>query len=282
MAGVYRSDEGRERLQAWCADRLAAWPVPHGRTTLETTTGPTHLLVTGEGPRTFVLLPGTHFNAATSLRVVAELRAHGRVVVPDLPGQPGLSTAERPGPERMAAYGRWVDEVVARVREDGAGQLVLVGHSLGAAVALCATPGVVDRLVLVDPAGFVPARVSPAVLAVTLRWLVRPSPRSAAALAGRMSGPGHAPRPELVEWLALVARHVHAAGAPGPLPREVTDRWRGVPRVVVAGAHDCFFRPEALAAAVADRLGEDLVVLDDLGHLGPEEDPSRLAALVAG
>ncbi|MGY1770752.1 alpha/beta fold hydrolase [Blastococcus sp. SYSU D00813] len=284
MGSVYRSAAGRDILRAWCAARLQAAAPPHERVEIPTAAGATSVLVTGSGPQTFVYLPGTHFNAATSLEVVAALARRGRVVLPDLPGQPGLSTGERPGPDRMAAYGRWAGEVLAWARaQPSPGRLVLVGHSLGAAVALAAPPEGVDRLVLLDPAGIVPARVSPAVLGVTLHWLTRPSPRTARALAARMSGPGHDPRPETVEWLALVGRHVRAAGAPGPLPHAVTDAWREVPQRIAVGAHDCFFAPRRLAAALRGRPGGDpLVVLPGLGHLTTEEDPEGVAALVAG
>ena len=59
------------------------------------------------------------------------------MVALDLPGQPGLSAADSPGKDRITIYGHWLDGVLATLDD---GPFVLVGHSLGAAVVLAATP----------------------------------------------------------------------------------------------------------------------------------------------
>ena len=169
-SSVYRNRGGEVAIRNWCRRRLDRWTAPHERLEIDTDLGRTHLVVAGTGDEGTVLyLPGTNFNAATSLLLAGELAARARVVIADLPGQPGLSSGARPTGPRIAAYGSWAGEVVDEVRRSfGAGPLLLVGHSLGAAVALAAPTAGVAALVLIDPAGLVRVRVSPAVLLSTL------------------------------------------------------------------------------------------------------------------
>src|SRR3712207_7813326 len=58
------------------------------------------------------------------------------------------------------------------------------------------------------------------------------------ALLRVMSGPGHVPAQDQVTWLTMVARDARTTGAPGPVPRQLTERWRGVRSRVVAGSEE--------------------------------------------
>src|SRR5688500_7727550 len=97
---LYRSPADAARIQGWCRERLDAWPVRHDNKFLGTSLGHTHLTWAGAAHAALcVYLPGTNFNAATSTTVLTSLAARWRVVCVDLPGQPGLSGAERPADE---------------------------------------------------------------------------------------------------------------------------------------------------------------------------------------
>ncbi len=275
MADLYRAPAGREAIRAWCTARLDAWAVPHERRTVPTQLGETSLVTAGEGPATVLYLPGTNFNAASSLTLVDMLATRLRVVVADLPGQPGLSAGRRPG-DRLA-YGAWIAEIVAAVAGD---RLVLAGHSLGAAAALTADPAGVHGLLLLDPAGLIRLRVRPGTLLATLPWLARPTPARSARLLAEMHARSCAPSPEHVEWMTLVARHVRTSLAPSPLPRALLDRWRDTPRAVLVGEQDCFLPARPLATATRARLGVDLDVVTRAGHLLPEDQPQRVVDAV--
>ncbi len=95
MQRIYRARAGQQVIAQWCQDQLDAWQLPHTRQMMAVRGVPTHVITAGEADRTVVFVPGTNFNAATCLPLAAELAAHSRVVVADLPGQPGLSSAER-------------------------------------------------------------------------------------------------------------------------------------------------------------------------------------------
>jgi pimeloyl-ACP methyl ester carboxylesterase len=279
MGSRYRSDEGQDLVRTWCLRRLDDWGREHTRLLEHTSSGEAHLVVAGDGPATVLLLPGTNFGAATSLPLVTSLERDVRVVVADLPGQPGLSDGNLPDGDRSAAYGVWAGDIVGRLHDSDVvtGPLVVVGHSLGAAVALSAPPAGVDGLVLVDPAGLMRLRVPTAVLRSTLPWILRPTPDRSRALLRHLTAPGREPPEELVDWMTLVARHSRPVGAPGPLPSPVLARWRGTPTLVLSGEHDCFLPPDRLTRAVRGGLGTDLVVLPGTGHLSVDDDPDLIA-----
>src|SRR4051812_31824888 len=106
QSSVYRSRGGERVVRRWCERTLESWATPHERPKIDSSLARTHLVVAGGGQEeTILYLPGTNFNAATSLAFAGELAAHARVVVVDLPGQPGLSSGVRPTGPGMDAYG---------------------------------------------------------------------------------------------------------------------------------------------------------------------------------
>lgn len=276
MAQLYRSRELESTVRRWCSERLGAWALPHSRDVLETSLGETHLTWAGAGRHTCLYLPGTNFNAATSTALLTILAGHCQVVCADLPGQPGLSSAERPEDETRA-YAGWVTEVLAAVapRAPGppTGRTVLVGHSRGAAVALSAPPAAVDSLILLSPAGLAKVRLTATLLARTLPWLLRPTDTRSAALVALMSGEPDAAHPQVVEWMTLVARATRTTGAPGPLPAATLARWRGKRVRVLTGAGDVFFPPSTLQGPVRRHLGIDVDVVPGAGHLLVDQRP---------
>lgn len=278
VVDLYRSAAGEATLRAWCRDRLAHWDVPHEASIIDTALGPTHLTSAGSGPDVCVYLPGTNFNAATSTGVLAALGASGQVVCADLPGQPGLSAAGRPRDE-VSAYGTWVREVVAHVRETtGATRLLLVGHSRGAAVALGADATAVEGLLLLSPAGLAGVRMTPAVVGRSLTWLVRPTHDRTRRLVALMAGADDDRGLEHVtEWLTLAARSTRTTGAPGPLPSGHLEQWRDRPVGLLTGARDVFFPPSRLAGPARRRLGHDVEQVPGAGHLLADQRPDLVA-----
>jgi pimeloyl-ACP methyl ester carboxylesterase len=279
MAHLYRTAAGQREVQSWCHDRLDAWDVAHETRLIETEDGPIHVVEAGAGPTTVIYLPGTNFNAATSLILLEELATRCTVRCVDLPGQPGLSAAQRPSEDPLVTRA-WLSPLLAALRPAGSSRLILAGHSRGAAVALSAFPKEVDSLALISPAGLIKANASWPVLRTALPWMLRPRLSRSAALLRLMSAPGRALHPESVEWLTLVALHCRTTGAPKSLPPEFLRPWRGRSVAVTVGAHDCFFPPRKLAVAAQDRLDARLIVMDGVGHLTVEEEPAAIADLI--
>jgi len=256
---IYRSTAGREAVRRWCADRLAAWPVPHERRTVMAQGARTHIVAAGEGATTVVFVAGTNFNATTSLPLATALVAEGhRVLLMDMPGQPGLSTGERAlSGGRLTWHGSWLDAVLAELAAE---RLVVMGHSFGAAIVLSSRSPRIERHVLLSPGGLTRLRLTPQVLAASTGWFLRRTPHYSARLLTAMLAPGHRPGAELVDWMTLVARHVRSSRAPEsvtlPVPR--------IPRLAISGEHDVFLPPRRLGPTVRRALGVELEVLPDV------------------
>lgn len=273
---IYRSPAGREVIADWCLGRLAAWPVEHQRRTVTVLGAATHVVTAGSGDRLVMVVPGTNFSAAACLPLAGALAERFRVVVPDLPGQPGLSTGMRPGTRnRLAWYGRWLTALIDTIAD---GPVTLVGHSLGAAIAMCSDSAAVDRQVLLSPGGLTRLRVTPGVLFASTAWVLGRRPAASARMLRTMCAPGGEPRTDLVEWMTLIARHVRSSADPGGTEVAATQ----VERVVAVGAQDVFLPVRPLAERVRRELGTDVRVVPSAGHLLIEEKPHVVAAMVAG
>ncbi|MDJ0466646.1 alpha/beta fold hydrolase [Streptomyces sp. H27-C3] len=283
MASVYRSDNARLRVRAWCIQQLEAGGIGHVRHEMMTSAGRTSVVVAGPSPATgapsVVLLPGTNMNAAMSLAVISALSADWHTVVLDVPGQPGLSSGDRPCRARMAWYGNWLNQALEQAVP---GAAVVVGHSLGGAIALAgSTPRITGR-VLVSSAGLARLRVSPSLVAASVPWLMRPSRPRAERLLQHMVAPGRPVPGGMVTWMDLVATCCRSSLAPGPLPAAILKERRSIPSVVATGRHDTFLPPHVLGPAARRALGAEVKVVDGAGHLLLEERPDAVAALVQG
>lgn len=263
-------------MVGWCIEQLDGWPVAHDRRVITAHGARTHVVTAGSGEATVLVVPGTNFGAAAYLQLGAALATHRRVVLVDLPGQPGLSSGERvPGAGRLDWYGRWLGELVEQTMN---GPVTVVGHSLGAAIALSSDSPLVQRQILVSPGGLTRLRITPAVLLASVAWVLRRRTASSTRLLRLMYSTGHSPRPELVEWMTLVARHVRSSADPGGVALTA----RHVDRAVVVGDSDVFLPSRTLAPAVQRRLGVQLEVIGSAGHLVTDEFPDQIAELATG
>ncbi len=178
------------------------------------------------------MVPGTGYNAAAALPWLGALSARWATTVVDLPGQPGLSDPRRPRRGRLAWYGRVLDEVLAAADLD---EVVLVGNSLGAAVALAADSPRIAARALVSPAGFIRLTVDPALALASARWLLRPTTESTRRMLRLFVAPGEDPPETDVEWMTLMAASCRTTLAPPPLPAALLARRADRPCVVGDG-----------------------------------------------
>jgi pimeloyl-ACP methyl ester carboxylesterase len=274
---LYKSKADREVIARWCRSRLDTWEMPHRRETVALEDARVHLTHVGAGPAQVLFVPGTNFNAASSLTIAESLARRWSVLLVDLPGQPGLSSGERPRVAHREWYGRKLAEVLDAT---DAAPTVAVGHSLGGSVLLsCDSDRIVGR-VLLAPAGIVPLHVEMRMMVPSLRWLLAPSLERTESMLGGFTAPGNPPPETIVQWLHLVAVHCRSTLAPPPLPDETLYRRRGSPLIVATGAHDRFLPPERLGPATRAKLGVDIEVIDSAGHLAGDERPEAVADLV--
>jgi pimeloyl-ACP methyl ester carboxylesterase len=276
MPTVYKSPRGHRAVRQWCADALARADFPLTSATVDTGAGRVALTSAGTGRTRIVVVPGTGFNAAVMPPWLRALSDRWTTTVVDLPGQPGLSDPRRPRRNRLAWYGRALDEVLAAMDADG---VVLVGHSLGAAVALAADSPRIAARALVSPAGFMRLSVDPA-LASSL-WLLRPMAEHTRRMVRLFVAPGVRPPENEVAWMALMATWCRTTLAPPPLPAELLARRAERPCVVGVGEHDRFLPPRRLVPAVRATMNRDVRVFAGVGHLVTPDRLDEVVSLVA-
>jgi pimeloyl-ACP methyl ester carboxylesterase len=278
MSTAYKSQRGHDAVRRWCSEALARADFPLTSTAVDTSAGQVRLTSAGAGRPRVVLVPGTGSNAAMVLPWLRALSARWPTTVVDLPGQPGLSDPRRPRRARLAWSGRVLDEVLAAIAADG---VVLVGNSLGAAVALAADSPRIAARALISPAGFIRLSVDSKLALASAVWLSRPTSEHTRRMLRLFVAPGE-DLPEIeVEWMTLLATCCRTTLAPPPLPAELLAHRAERPCVVGVGAHDRFLPPRRLAPAVRRTMNVDLRVFPGMGHLTTPGHLDEVVSLVA-
>jgi pimeloyl-ACP methyl ester carboxylesterase len=172
MPTVYKNTRGQHAVRQWCVDAMARAAFPLLTATVDTSAGRISLTSAGTGRTRVVLVPGTGFNAAVTLPWLEALSLRWPTAVVDLPGQPGLSDPHRPRRARLTWYGRILAEVLEAIDAE---RVVLVGNSLGAAVALAADSSRIAGRALVSPAGFMRLSLDPKLAVASSLWLLQPT-----------------------------------------------------------------------------------------------------------
>jgi pimeloyl-ACP methyl ester carboxylesterase len=129
----------------------------------------------GDGEPVFVLIHGIGMGRAVFADLTAHLDDAAQVIALDLPGY-----GEAPEPRRVLTMERTADLVAAYLRAHVRTPAVVVGHSMGAQVALeigARHPEAVQALVLVGPTVDPDARTAPRQMSRLLRDIAVESPR---------------------------------------------------------------------------------------------------------
>lgn len=224
-------------------------------------------------PSSLVLLHGASGHSATWAPLLPWL-GWTALSTPDLPGR-----GAEPGPPRDTVAGL-ADWLAARLAAEARPAPVVLGHSLGGAVALQLAldhPEAVGALVLVSSASRL--RVHPLILEA-----VRASTPAAPYRLDAAFGPGASqavkdayaqasaatpPEAALADWLACDAFDVRARLS------EVR-----IPTLLVHGSEDAL-TPARFQALLADALpNAQRIELPGVGHMLPWEAPEALAATV--
>ncbi len=246
-----------------------------------------------------VLLHGAAGNAREFLpRLAPALEAEFRLIVPD---RPGAGYSPRPkGGERLGVQG---GAIASLIQAMGAAPAILVGHSLGAAVALRVAidhPGLVRALVLIAPA----ACPFPGPVAWFWRFGAHPIlgpllARLAAAnvgplLLGRLARAAFKPAEPIPGYgeavalsLALRPRAFRAAAREvAACNREFAAQAGAyenihIPVRIVTGDEDAVVSPKLHAFRLAETLPDaEIITLPGVGHLPHQHRPDVIAALV--
>jgi len=245
----------------------------------------------GSGPPV-VLLHGFASSLYTWKDVLPALAAGHDVVALDLPGFGGSSI---PRPLQAASYPAVVLAVMDHL---GLGRASLVGNSLGGSVAVATAgehPERVDRLVLIDSAGFnfdagdrpwlLRVIAAPGVAAAAERLPVRRR-LVAAGLRQVFFRDALVTQERVDEYAAPMLRPGAARAAaellgnPGPPDFAALMARVRAPTLVIWGREDTWIPVAHAGRFTAAIPGATAVVLDACGHTPQEEKPAEVAALL--
>lgn len=226
--------------------------------------------------RVLVALHGNFASSAWWADLLAAPPEGWRVLAPDLPGFAGTPHEGEVG---IPTYADWLEDWLA---EQGVTRPVLLGHSLGGAVALEAAARRPEAY-----AGLILAASAPLTGLVTPEenYPVLELLRGNAGLREMSLGalfPSRRPDnfPELLEHAGQMAASHYSGNARALAAWSVKpSRLAGLPVLVLGGELDTLVTPE-LVRAQAAALGTDPTVLPGLGHGFPQEDPATFRALL--
>jgi pimeloyl-ACP methyl ester carboxylesterase len=89
VTGIYKSEAGKQAVEAFYRAALQRWPVPHREAVVPTCQGDTFVVVSGsEQAPPVVLFHGSGANSAVWIRDVAEWARSHRVYAVDMIGEP--------------------------------------------------------------------------------------------------------------------------------------------------------------------------------------------------
>ncbi|MDQ2908710.1 MAG: alpha/beta hydrolase [Candidatus Eremiobacteraeota bacterium] len=234
-----------------------------------------------QGGTPLLFLHGWQGAGAIWTLVIDELTARWRTISVDLRGFAGSNAA--PGPYTVDAFANDLSDLLAALDLD---PLVVVGHSMGAAVAqrfAIDRPEAVEGLVLVAPVAARGPEFSPQLEAMFRATVGDPVKTNAwlAKLTYRE------PPPHITALLRGAA-----ATAPPRVALESFDSWSRLsfeaeartiesPTLVIAPEHDRPMTPQWVRASVADVIaGSRLEIVAEAGHYVPLEQPRAIAARI--
>jgi len=210
--------------------------------------------------------------------IVARLRERHRVITVDLRGA-GLSGAA-PGPYVIDKFSNDLTELIPALDLD---PLVVVGHSMGAAIAqrfAIDNPEAVEGLVLIAPVPASGIPFSPRVL----DFMRSTAGNADQAVVWLKQLTFSEPSPEIGKVLRDAA-----AGVRTDVALESFESWQGAafadeaatietPTLILAPSHDRPMTPDLVREKVANIIsGSRLEVLNETGHYAPVERPELIA-----
>lgn len=245
----------------------------------------------GEGAP-LVLLHGPGGNAAHWFRVIPDLAATNRVIVPDLPGQGGSEVAE--GPLDADRVLTWLGELI----EDSCqSSPAIVGYALGGALAarFAARQGHrLGRLVLVDSLGLAGLNPAPEFGVALGEFMADPTEHTHDGLWRHCALDLDGLRERMGEdWEPFATYNLDRARAPsvqaalgalmeqfGGPPIATADLQRiTVPTTLIWGRHD-LATPLSVAETASGRYGWPLEVIDHCADDPPVEQPDAFVRVL--
>lgn len=274
---IYKSEQGRLRLQEKYREGLKGWPVEHRQLAIPTSAGSTFVIESGPaGAPPVVLIHGSMSNTLRWLGSIAELARNHRVYAIDIIGEPGLSAPSRPAMD-SDAYALWLSDVL---RELGIERAAVVGESLGGWMALdfaIRRPEQVTSLALLTPGGV--GRQKMAVLFKALFWRMFGEWGQRRAMSTAV---GSELDPATASYILAISKNFRPRTKPLPVFTDEQLRGLKMPLLAVVGSRDAMLDTTQTALRLGAAAPHARIeVLPSAGHLLPDQTKVILDFLAA-
>lgn len=240
-SSLYKSVEGYQSVMAHYDTTLQDLVSPYQTRYVETSFGPTHVLIAGnETGKPVVLWHGQNANVLSWLHWFAALTPAYRIYVPDVIGGMGKSAPSRPSKKGLA-YGSWAAEVLERLELQ---QADMIGISQGAWLIIKlanVTPGLIKSATLMSAAGFLPLDMM-MVLRTLPRVLFKSTEEAARAMVDAVTPVNVQLDPFFLDILVLMMKHFRSEAAPPVLPDDEI-RKLTAPTYLLMGQYETAVKP---------------------------------------
>lgn len=240
-SSLYKSAEGYQSVMAHYDATLQNMVVPYQTRYVETSYGPTHILITGnENGLPVVLWHGQNANVLSWLHWIPSLAPKFRCYVPDVIGGMGKSAPSRPTKKGMA-YGDWASEVLEGLE---LGRSSMIGISQGAWLIVklaIVAPERIKSATLMSAAGFVPLDMM-MVLRTLPRVLFKSTEEAARAMVDAVTPTDVQLDPFFLDILVLMMKHFHSEAAP-PVMSDDEIRKLTAPTYLLMGQYETAVKP---------------------------------------
>jgi pimeloyl-ACP methyl ester carboxylesterase len=285
---AFRSGEARAAYCRLYDAALAASPMPQTEIDVETSLGPTHVVIAGDPAKPpLVAIHGHWFSSTSWIPLLGTLAANHRVVMIDAIGDVNKSVATAPI-TTAAHIVTWLDETLRALEIDKAAMVAMSMGAWRAANYAMAFPGRVDRLALVCPAGLVSGQ--------RMKWLFRgfatsfwPTEARVESFLDTMATPVGRQRLREDPWRSIIGQCITgvvgfkpAAVAVRPTPLDLQPLSAKFPILVVLGKDETLHDGPKVAARFRQQLPAARVELvDNANHIITVDQPEVVEQLLA-
>lgn len=260
---AFKTTEGKNEVHKAYDDLLSTMKVSHEKLNVETRFGKAFVIAAGkEDAPVLVLLHGSGMNSIMWVSDIEKYSKDYRVYAVDLQGEPGKSDDKQIS-FKNSDFDNWLYDVFIGLSIKKAS---IIGISLGAWLALkfaIANTKMVDKLVLLCPAGIGPQKSSFAFVALFYTIL---GEKGVEKLYKKVNGGETIPK-EMMDYQKLIGKHFNFRKEQIPLFSDNELRQLAIPSILFAGEKDVMLHSMKTAKRYRSLVpNSKVIVLPEAGH----------------
>ena len=261
---VFKTKEGQKEIQKECRKLYKKWPVNNQGRIIQTPYGDTYIIESGNPEKeSLLLLHGSSSNSASWMEEAKLLSQKYHVVAVDLPGEPGLSSANRLPLEGME-ISQWIESLIDILHIK---QIHLIGMSLGGYYALrfaSARPERVRSVFLIASSGLAKPKMTFLLKSLPFlffgKWGIRRIYRI-------LYGGGNAPE-EVIDFGRIVMKHFNPITETVPVLSSRELKKLHMPVEYIGGLHDVMISTTESATRLKNLIpNATYYIFPDKGHV---------------